>query len=437
MLGARNRALLGLVSATLLLSGCEYIKDIPVVGRYIAKNVCHDVRVSGYDPTASINYVKNIAPQLKDSWNIVYDPATDQVSVKNRWFSWYGTQTAAPAGDETVYSCRNAYAGVTPQDNAALPVPAVSHVFADAVGQFPALQTLVENQVNAGAPAYTTAILVIYDNQVVAEAYRDGVGPQSPLKGFSMSKSFANLLTGRLADQGLLDVQGVMPMAQWQVDERSAIRWDNSLRMSSGLQWHEAAVGNNNQQGILFYGTADPSGYAASQPYLTVPDTAFNYSSGDFMNIATALVDNYSDWFNPGWDLGGPFALEFSPDNHYPLLPEGVSLTTRGWAQMALLYMNGGMLAGQQILSPQWVDYSLAPSNSNYDYGAGIWLNLGQNLYPNLPADAFAFLGSYDRFATAIPSRNVIFVRMGYSDQPGDFDAEGFMLQALALLPNP
>jgi hypothetical protein len=421
--------------AVSLLSGCEYIDDAPLLGRYIAKNVCHDVLVSGYTPAAAIGYVRNIAPPLRNSWNVTLDELTGAVSVRNRWLVNAGTQRAEVAGEDAVHSCRNLYSGVTPDVPANLAVPAVSYAFADAVGQYPELQAFVQAQVDAGAPTNTTALLVIYDDQVVAEAYRDGVGPDSPLKGFSMSKSVANLLVGRLADQGLLDVQQPLPLSAWQNDARNQIRWDNVLRMSSGLQWHEAAIGTNNQQGILFYGSADPSAYAAQSAVATAPDAAFNYSSGDFMNIATALVDNYVNWFDPGWDLGGPFALEFSPDNRYPLLPEGVSLTTRGWAQLATIYMQQGRLGDQQILSPEWVDYSLTPSSTNFDYGAGIWLNRGQNLYPNLPVDAFAFLGSYDRFVAAIPSRKAIFVRIGYSDQPLDFAMEAFMLQALALLP--
>lgn len=425
----------GIALMAAVLGGCDYVKDVPMLGRYVAKNVCHDVLVSGYAPAAAIRYVSNIAPPLKNSWNVQYDPVTGQVTVRNRWLPTAGTQVAVPAADATEYSCRNHYKGVTLQNAATLDVPALPHEFADAVGQFPALQTLVEQQVNADTSAYTTALLVVYDDQVVAEAYRDGIGPDSPLKGFSMSKSFANLLMGRLVDKGLLDVQQPLALPQWQIDARSAIRWDSVLRMSSGLQWHEAAIGKNNQQGVLFYVAPDPSAYAAQQPYASAPDTTFNYSSADFMNIATALVDQYEHWFDPGWDLGGPFALEFSPDRRYPLLPEGLSLTTRGWAQMASIYMHQGRLGDRQILSPEWVAYSLTPSTTNYDYGAGIWLNRGQNLYPNLPADAFAFLGSYDRFVAAIPSRKAIFVRIGYSDQPGDFAMEAFMLQALALLP--
>lgn len=421
-------------SALSTLTGCEYINDVPLLTRFIAKNVCTDVQISGYDEAAAKVYVANIAPPFRNSWNISRNADTGVVSARNRWLPNYGTQSAAPVTDSA--GCRNPYPGsiaaATPEP---LSTPDVGVDWPDSVGQFPALQQFVQAQVDAGAPTNSTAILVVYADQVVAEAYRDGIGPDSPLKGFSMSKSLANLLLGRLADQGRLNVQDSLPLAAWQGDNRAAIKWDDSLRMSSGLRWHEASVGDNNQQGILLYGSADPSAYASASPVAEMRGTQFNYSSADFMNIATALVNEYDDWFDPGWNLGGHFALEYSPDGQYPLLPEGVLLTTRGWAQVASLYMNGGKLGGHQILSPEWVEYSLTPSATNYDYGAGIWLNRGQSLFPQLPVDAFAFLGSYDRVVAAIPSRRVIFVRIGYSNQPGDFDEQAFMLQALALLP--
>lgn len=423
-----------LMALLVTLGGCDYIDDLPTIGRYVAKNVCHEVTVAGYEPAAAIEYVKNVAPLLKGTWQVKLDSETGRVEVRNTLLP-AGIQTAEPASGFSEHGCRNHYPDVELQPAVALDVPAISHEFADTVGQFPQLQALVEQEVEAGAPSHTTALLVVYDNQVVAEAYRDGLDPDSPLKGFSMTKSFTNLLVGRLVDKGLLDVDQPLPIDAWQQDSRSTITWHHTLRMSSGLQWRERAIGSNNQQGILAYASKDPSVYAASQPRAVAPGTEFNYSSGDYMNLSTALVDNFSGWFDPGWDLGGPFTLEFSPDRRYPMLPEGLSLTTRGWAQLATIYMNSGRLGDQQILSPEWVNYTLTPSAANGDYGAGIWLNRYLELYPSLPADAFAFLGSYDRLVVAIPSRKVVFVRIGFSAQPGDFAAEAFMQQALALLP--
>ena len=127
------------------------------------------------------------------------------------------------------------------------------------------MQGYLDTVIAVGAPEYTTASLVLQGDQVVAEAYRDGLGSESPLKGFSMSKSFANLLVGRLAARGVVAVDDALLLPGWDQDQRSLVTWDRSLRMSSGLRWHEAALGPDNDQGQMFYNTADPAAYAASR----------------------------------------------------------------------------------------------------------------------------------------------------------------------------
>lgn len=426
------RSGMAVLLAATLLAGCDNTKDLPLLGRYVAKNVCASVWQEGYDSAAAIRYVSNVATLIQPSWKARIDDG-GRVAVSNFWFPWVTAKYAAPATDTELSDCRNEYGGVTPGQSV-LSAASFPSELVTAVNPESALQGYLESIIAVGAPEHTTALLVLHGNRVIAEAYRDGLGPDSPLKGFSMSKSFANLLVGRLADRGALTVSQAMLLPGWELDQRAAISWDSSLRMSSGLQWHEAALGADNDQGQMFYNTADPSYYAAAKPFSFEPNTRFNYSSGDFMNLATALVQQQSGWFDPGWNLGGRFSLEFSPDGLYPLLGEGVYLTTRGWAELASLYMHGGRLGEQQILSPEWVAYSLTPSETNYDYGAGIWLNLGLNLFPDLPADTIAFAGSYDRYVVAIPSRDVVIVRIGFSAQPGDFDMQRFVSNALELV---
>ncbi len=426
----RNLGLCALLMVT--LSACENAKDLPLLSRYIAKNVCGAIAQEGYSQAAAIDYVSNIAPPLKNSWNIAVDQNV-AVRVRNKWFTWLPAQTAMPANANGDSDCRNVYTGVTVSSISPENRSSLQAGFVDAINPDSELQRYLDLVVERGAPEFTTAVLVLYQNQVVAEAYRDGLDQASPLKGFSMSKSFANLLVGRLSDQQKLQVNEPLLLAGWANDARSNITWDHSLRMSSGLLWHEAAIGEDNDQGQMFYNSADPSAYAREKPYSVDPATAFNYSSGDYMNISTALMKQ-DGWFDPGWSLDQHFALEYSPDGQVPLLAEGVYLTTRGWAAMASLYMHNGQLAGESVLSPQWVDYSLTPSDTNFDYGAGIWLNRGQSLFPLLPPDTFAFIGSYDRYTVAIPQYDLVVVRFGFSAQPGDFDMQEFIVQVIERL---
>ncbi|MEE2729543.1 MAG: serine hydrolase [Pseudomonadota bacterium] len=414
------------------LGGCDYAKDLPMLGRYVAKNVCASIWQEGYDQSAAIGYVTNVAPLVQPSWKVLLGDRS--VQVDNFWFPWLASKQASVVGTEAPREdCRNHYLDRQLAYYYALP-PAPSSGFVTQVDPTSALQRYVQSVVAVGAPEHSTAILVLKGNTVVAEAYRDGLGPDSPLKGFSMSKSFANLLLGRLVGRGAVHQDDAMLLAGWEQDQRALISYDHSLRMNSGLQWHEASLGANNDQGQMLYNSADPAGYAASKPYAQDPEQEFNYSSGDYMNLASALV-RLDDWFDPGWDLESAFHMEFSPNGATPLLGEGVYLTTRGWAALASIYMHGGELNGHAILTPDWVNYSLTPGATNYDYGAGIWLNLGQNLFPELPPDAFAFAGSYDRYVVAVPQADVVVVRMGFSTQPDDFKMGRFVSNVLELVP--
>ena len=83
----------------------------------------------------------------------------------------------------------------------------------------------------------TRAIVVMKAGRIVAERYADGVGPQTQLLGFSMTKSVTSALTGILVRQGKLKLDGPAPVAAWQNpdDPRHVITVDQLLRHTAGL----------------------------------------------------------------------------------------------------------------------------------------------------------------------------------------------------------
>ena len=251
------------------LVGCENAKDLPLMGRYVAKNVCASIWQEGYDQDAAIRYVTNVAPFIQPSWKV--ELGEGNVQVDNYWFPWVATKEAFVVGSEPLTDCRNPYLENQLAYYYALP-SAPDSGFITQVDPDSALQGYLDSVISVGAPEHTTAILVLRGNSVVAEAYRDGLGPDSALKGFSMSKSFANLLIGRLAGRGELQRDDFMLLEGWELDTRSQITYDHSLHMSSGLQWHEASLGADNDQGSFFtnfYGTpaSSPSADFTTAPF--------------------------------------------------------------------------------------------------------------------------------------------------------------------------
>ena len=85
---------------------------------------------------------------------------------------------------------------------------------------------------------FTAAVVVTHKVQLLAERYRDGIGPSTPLESWSMGKSVVATLMGVLIQQGAYQLDQPAPIPEWQglADLRQQIRISDLLRMSSGLR---------------------------------------------------------------------------------------------------------------------------------------------------------------------------------------------------------
>jgi len=83
----------------------------------------------------------------------------------------------------------------------------------------------------------TRAVVIVYKGRIIAEHYAPGFSKDTPLIGWSMTKSSTNALVGILVEQGKLDIKKPAQVSEWsgQEDPRAAITLDQLLRMSSGL----------------------------------------------------------------------------------------------------------------------------------------------------------------------------------------------------------
>lgn len=280
----------------------------------------------------------------------------------------------------------------------------------------------------------TAAVVVLYKGELVGEKYWDvrEINSETRLWGWSMNKSIMNALVGILVRKGKLDLNASAPVPEWLSDQRRNITIGDLMHMSSGLKWNEDYGGATNTTKMLF---RDPDCYktAISAPLEKRPDTEWKYSSGT-ANIISGIIR--STIHNDNEYLAFPYRELFNKIGAASMIMEtdiagnfvGSSFgyaTARDWARFGLLYYNNGVWKGDTILPKGWVDYTRTTAKaSNGKYGAMFWLNKAHQL-PNAPDDTYSCQGHRGQRIFIIPSRYLVVVRLGFSED--QFDHNQFL----------
>jgi len=283
----------------------------------------------------------------------------------------------------------------------------------------------------------TKAIVVIHKGQLVAEKYATGIEAETPLPGWSMTKSVINLLIGVLVREGKLSVMQAAPVPAWQEDvgdPRSAITIDELLRMSSGLEFDEAYSIYGDVTRMLSV-EPDAAGFAASKPLIAEPGAVWSYSSGT-SNILAGIIrqtvggylQEYYDFTQQGLFLPlGIHTATMETDNNGTFIGSSyMYASARDWARLGQLCLQDGVWQGRRVLPEGWIGYSTTPTPNNplRNYGAHFWLNAvpedsrQQRTWPTLPADAYSMNGFQGQRVIVVPSQELVVVRLGFSSGP-------------------
>jgi CubicO group peptidase (beta-lactamase class C family) len=292
---------------------------------------------------------------------------------------------------------------------------------------------------------HTKAVVIVKEGRIVAERYAPGYGIDTPILGYSATKSVISALTGILVRQGKLSLNEPAPVAAWQSsgDPRHAITIDHLLRHTSGL-----AMGSSLNASLtsafarvnrMKYVEPDMARFAESSDLETAPGSAWNYHDGNTVILSRLIRDAAgghaadvlrlarAELFDP---LGmRSVTLEFDATG----TPEGSSqmlASARDWARFGLLYLDDGVVGGSRILPEGWVHYSasLTP-NAWVGMGAGFWTNLGDSKGSRfrtslgMPRDAFYASGVLGQYVVIVPSERLVIARLGVSGN--QYDIEG------------
>lgn len=285
----------------------------------------------------------------------------------------------------------------------------------------------------------TVSFLVIQNDSILYEEYRDGWTPETLSNIFSATKSIVGLLIGIAHEEGhieSLDDKVSKYLPEFNTGGRDKITVRNLLTMSSGLDWDEAYTALFSKTTEAYYGD-NIRALALGLDAVEEPGKRFAYKSGDTQVLAFLLeaainkpspageknakdvtISDYAQqklWQpmqacnNALWNLDKKDGDEKS----YCCF----NTTARDVARFARLMLHEGNWNGKQLVDSAYMREATSPAsyleNQFGDgaldyYGFQIWIvDYNGKRFPY-------FRGLGGQYIFAIPEKNAIVVRLGH-----------------------
>jgi CubicO group peptidase (beta-lactamase class C family) len=450
---ARKLIWLALIVAGLVALGISFRPDraIRVATGFVAHNICSKTFVSGLDPETVFAESLDRRGIRRLRWALRYHLDRGRNIVDASLAGLFGSRAAFHEGFGCVVLHGPTQPYILKSDVAALKnpkdPPQLAEI-ADAAVVEPSdagLKAALDHAFEEPASLpfrRTRAVVVVQDGKVIAERYAGGIGVDTPLRGFSMTKSVVNALIGILTQQGLVTPSFPAPIAEWRGDQRREIEIEHLMRMTTGLALDETNSGfDPSSQMVYLHG--DMAGFAVQAPLIAAPGTRWAYSGPSTQILARIIRDAaggpeqslklaWRELFNP---LGmRSVTLEFDASG---TLQGSSSMlaSARDWARFGLLYLQDGVVGGRRLLHEDWVDLSAA-ATLDTDYGAGFWTNRSEHerakgrIAMGIPRDAFFAFGDMGQRIVILQSQRMVIVRLGDSVDPtGDISGLGRLVR--------
>ncbi|PND28873.1 serine hydrolase [Sinorhizobium sp. M4_45] len=406
---------------------------------YAAKIVCSNVFLAGRDPQEVLAQdVQAPGHPLLKLVRVSVDQEEQSVTARILGFAAPGRAVYRPG-----HGCANvsggsaeAIAGMRATESATTPLahdPGADWPDGDKPDIDTAIQMLVEDPALAGPGM--RAIVVVRDGRLVAETYAAGFDRNTPLLGWSMTKSVTAAIIGRRIAEGRMDLTQTNLVTEWNGDERARIKLTDLLAMQSGLDFNED-YGDVTDVTRMLYLESDMAGFVASKPLEAPPGTKFAYSSGTSNLLSRLWMETFDD---PAEALSYPREALFAPLGMTSAVMEtDASGTFVGssymyasapdWARFAEFLLQDGSWKGRRLLPEGYVSFMRTPTAaSGGDYGAGqVWLqeNGIRAGTANFPPDTFWMLGHDGQAIMIVPSLRLAVVRLGLTPSRLGYDVQ-------------
>ncbi|RQV22198.1 class C beta-lactamase-related serine hydrolase [Burkholderia cenocepacia] len=439
----------------------------PIATGYAAKALCSGVFVSGR-PAASVidvDIMAGVHPLLK-LVRPSLDPDHHRAVATFAGFAEREADFRPGLGCTLALGAPTGAAAATlPAALPPLPDPPVAPPDPPAPATPPAgidarkLQTALDrafDEPDPARPRRTRAVVVMWRGQVIAERYARGFTADTPLPGWSMTKTVTAALVGTLVARHKLspDASALLPEWRGRGDPRAAITLDALLRMTSGLQFNEDYDDPLSDVAVMLFTQPDTARFASAKPLAATPGAQWSYSSGTSAIVARvmreALGGSDADYLAfPRRALFAPLGMRsavFEPDASGTLVSASyLYASARDWARFGQLLLQDGVWNGQRLLPEGWVHYltRATPQSTRQEFGAQLWVKVPEPFNDRdpharaMPVDAFHAVGHEGQFVSVVPSRELVIVRLGLSRPEAAWNHEAFLARVLDAVPAP
>jgi CubicO group peptidase (beta-lactamase class C family) len=297
----------------------------------------------------------------------------------------------------------------------------------------------------------TNALVVVKGGRIVYETYRNGSDAGTRFLTFSVAKSYVSTLIGlALADGaiGSLDdkITAYLPEMAGTGYDGPTIR--DLLRMRSGVDWLEVYEFGSQTQLTQVHDNSIVAyryrwcDYAAteSKPGPTPPDALFNYATLDTSVLGCVLekavgktgAEYMSEklWVPAGMESDAYWIMDGPESVGREFFGAGLAATARDHARFGLMFLNGGLANGKQVVPADWVAAATVPDAGYEPIAPGETLGYQYQWWTFADSDAYAALGLHHQFIYIDPASDMVIVKITHTAEPVGRDAENLELFA-------
>lgn len=289
---------------------------------------------------------------------------------------------------------------------------------------------------------HSRAIVVAYKNNIIAEKYLRDFNAESKNISWSVAKSVTAVLAGIAIDQGIVQAGEAVPakLEQFVEGDLNGLTLDDLLQMKAGLAFDEDYDNYSSDVFKMLLTKENMAKYVIQKPMTSEPGETLNYSTGTTQLVSAFLrysMENDEQYLRfPAENLFKPLgtsSAEFTLDQSGTFVGGAwVYMTAEDWTKFGILMQNKGVAAdGTRILSSATFSWLLEPANEQKTRARHFQINIGGNNWKDLPEDAFAAVGHFSQLILAVPSKELVIVRLGLTTK-GGFDLNGLGREVLA-----